>query len=214
MNMIIGKKQIVLAALVVALGTAIFLNWKFTDANGGTNVAGVFNASSTLGASTYVSASGSSNASSASSAAASTSSGKASSSSKATSSASGSSSSAASGSLFAQERLTRTTARAQAEQALQITLNSATATAEEKQTAQTQIDGIANNITSEGNIEGLVVSKGFKDCVCFINNGAVSIVVAPKGNQTLSTSDSAQVADIVMQQAKVSADNIKIIQSK
>ncbi|MFT8889346.1 MAG: SpoIIIAH-like family protein [Ethanoligenens sp.] len=198
MSMIIGKRQIILAALVVALGTAIFLNWKFTGTNGGANVAGVFNASSALGTSTYVSTSG----------AGSTASGAGSTASSAGSVAS------ASGSLFAQQRLTRTKTRAEAEQALQITLNSTTATAADKQAAQTQISGIANNITNEGYVESLIVSKGFKDCVCFINNGTVSVVVAPKGNQPLSTSDSAQIADIVMQQTKVSADNIHIIQSK
>lgn len=203
MSMIIGKRQIILAALVVALGTAIFLNWKFTGSNGGSNVAGVFNTSSALGTSTYVSASGST------SGAGSTASGK-------SSAASGQNSTAsASGSgLFAQERLTRTKTRAEAEQALQITLNSSTATDAQKQAAQTQISSIANNITAEGNVESLIISKGFKDCVCFINNGTVSVVVAPKSNQPLSASDSAQIADIVIQQTKVSADNIHIIQSK
>lgn len=198
MSMIIGKRQIILAALVVALGTAIFLNWKFSGANGGTNVEGVFNNSSALGTSTYVSTSGAGSTASTSSS---------------TASSAGSTASA-SGSLFSQQRLTRTKTRAEAEQALQITLNSTTATAAEKQSAQTQIDNIASNITNEGYVESLIVSKGFKDCVCFINNGTVSVVVAPKGNQPLSSSDSAQIADIVMQQTKVSADNIHIIQSK
>lgn len=200
MSMIIGKRQIILAALVVALGTAIFLNWKFSGANGGNNVEGVFNTSSALGTSTYVSTSGA--ASGAGSAA------------SAKNSTASSAGSASSGSLFSQQRLTRTKTRAEAEQALQITLNSTTATAAEKQAAQTQINNIASNITNEGYVESLIVSKGFKDCVCFINNGTVSVVVAPKGNQPLSSSDSAQIADIVMQQTKVSADNIHIIQSK
>lgn len=201
MSMIIGKRQIILAALVVALGTAIFLNWKFSGANGGTDVAGVFNNSSTLGTSTYVSTSDASGAGSAASKSGSA-------------AASTGSTASASGSLFSQERLTRTKTRAEAEQALQITLNSSSATAADKQAAQTQINQIANNITNEGNVESLIVSKGFKDCVCFINNGTVSVVVAPKGNQPLSASDSAQIADVVIQQAKVSADNIHIIQSK
>lgn len=202
MSMIIGKRQIILAALVVALGTAIFLNWKFTDTNGGTNVASVFNASSALGTSAYVSTPGS------------TASGKSSAASGKSSTASSASTASATGNLFAQERLKRTTTRAQAEQALQVTLNSTTATTADKQAAQAQITSIANNITTEGYVESLIVAKGFKDCVCMINNGTVNVVVQPKSNQPLSASDSAQIADIVTQQTKVSADNLHIIQAK
>ena len=52
MSMIIGRRQVILAALVLALGTAIFLNWKFSG--NGFNVAGVFNTSSALGDASYV----------------------------------------------------------------------------------------------------------------------------------------------------------------
>ena len=34
MNMIIGKKQIVLASLVAALGVAVYLNYQFADVDG------------------------------------------------------------------------------------------------------------------------------------------------------------------------------------
>ena len=33
-NMIVGKKQIVLAALVVILGVAVYLNWEFAKNDG------------------------------------------------------------------------------------------------------------------------------------------------------------------------------------
>lgn len=53
MSMIIGRKQIILAALVIALGTAIFLNWKFSTGDG-IQLASIVNASSNLGDTAYV----------------------------------------------------------------------------------------------------------------------------------------------------------------
>jgi stage III sporulation protein AH len=51
MSMIIGRKQIILAALVLALGTAIFLNWRFSGSN---VLSSVFSPSSTLGNASFV----------------------------------------------------------------------------------------------------------------------------------------------------------------
>ena len=37
-SVIIGKRQIVLAVLVVALGAAVYLNWRFAGADGGLDI--------------------------------------------------------------------------------------------------------------------------------------------------------------------------------
>lgn len=203
MSMIIGKRQIILAALVVALGTAIFLNAKFSGL-GSTDATAVFNTSSALGDSAYVSASGAASGTASTKSAAS--SGKSTASSKTTASASSS--------LFAQERLKRTQTRADAEDKLKIVLNSTSATDADKQAAQTQLSTMAANINTENVIESLVIAKGFPDCVCFLNNGAATVVVSPKSGQQLSASDSAQIADIVIKQAKIDTSALSIIQSK
>jgi stage III sporulation protein AH len=51
--MIIGRRQIILAALVVALGAAIFLNWRFSQT--GIDVASLAKKTSNLGDTSYVS---------------------------------------------------------------------------------------------------------------------------------------------------------------
>jgi stage III sporulation protein AH len=180
--MIIGRKQVILAALVLALGAAIFLNWKFSGANG-VNLAGVVKTSSTLGATSYVDNQKVATASSTSN-------------------------------YFAEARLTREQTRDSAEDALKAVTTSVSATAAQKQAATTEIEAIANNITNEGNIESLIKAKGFSDCVAFINNGKVSVVVMPKTGNTLTASDVAQIDGIVIEQTKVSVDNINIIQAK
>ena len=205
MSMIIGKRQIILAALVVALGTAIFLNAKFSGL-GSTDATAVFNTSSALGDSTYVSASGAASGTASTKSAASSSKSKSSASSKTTASASSS--------LFAQERLKRTQTRADAEDKLKIVLNSTSATDADKEAAQTQLSTMADNINTENVIESLVIAKGFSDCVCFLNNGSATVVVSPKSGQQLSASESAQITDIVIKQAKIDASALSIIQSK
>lgn len=52
MSMIIGRKQIILAALVVALGAAIFLNWFYSNPSVATNARAV--SSNSLGDANYV----------------------------------------------------------------------------------------------------------------------------------------------------------------
>ena len=178
MSMIIGRKQIILAALVLALGTAIFLNWKFSGTNA---LSGVFNASSTLGETSYV----------------------------------GNTNVTASGdSYFATARLTRQQDRDEAVNLLKAQTTNASATAADKKSAETAIEAIASNINTEGQIESLIRAKGFGDCVAYISNGGISVVVMPKTGKTLTDSDVAQIDDIVIQQTKLSLNNIKIIPSK
>ena len=54
-SVIIGKRQIVLAVLVVALGAAVYLNWRFAGADGGLDItAAVSSSQANLGDATYV----------------------------------------------------------------------------------------------------------------------------------------------------------------
>ncbi|HEX3027595.1 MAG TPA: SpoIIIAH-like family protein [Clostridia bacterium] len=179
MNMIIGRRQIILAALVLALGAAIFLNYHFSQTGKSTDLTGLTSKTSNLGDATYVDNQKLS--------------------SKATS-------------YFAQARLSRTQSRDQAKETLASVESNSSTSSSQKQEAQEGIKQIATNIQSENAIENIVKAKGFSDCVCFINAGQANVVVATKSTSTLSASDAIQIKDIVMNQSKLSADNIKIIQ--
>ncbi|MFQ7027139.1 MAG: SpoIIIAH-like family protein [Acutalibacteraceae bacterium] len=65
------------------------------------------------------------------------------------------------------------------------------------------------NIVTETNIENLVKSKGFVDCVAFIQNGACNVVVQKDGE--FASADAIAIKDIVVAQAKISADKITIV---
>ena len=48
-RMIIGKRQIVLAVLVLALGAAVYLNWRFAESGGGLDLTGALSSRTTSG---------------------------------------------------------------------------------------------------------------------------------------------------------------------
>lgn len=166
MSMVIGRRHIVLASLVVALALAIFLNYKFS------------NTTSNLGDATYVA---------------------------------NQSVSATKSDFFATARLQRSQNRDTAEQLIKTVTGSSSATATERKTANDNINQIAKDINTEGQIETLIKAKGFAECVCLINDGTASIVVKPKTSNSLSANDSAQILDIVITQTKFSKNSIKII---
>lgn len=77
--------------------------------------------------------------------------------------------------------------------------------------ANQAIQTLAGYTMLEGQIENLVVAKGYTDCVAFIGEEALSIAVsAPEGG--LTEADTAKIVDVVNQTAGFTADQIKIIQ--
>lgn len=177
-SMIIGRKQIILAALVVALGAAIFLNYRFNQ----NAVATAATASTNYGDAKYVA-------------------------NQSTSAVSGTSD------YFAQARLERQKTHDEALETLQSVVSASGATAAQKAAVASGINQLASNIKAEGDIETLVMAKGFKNCVAVIGDSDVNVIVQPKSG-TLSEADAAQIDEIVMEHTKFTADKIKIIQAK
>jgi stage III sporulation protein AH len=186
MSMIIGRKQIILAALVIALGTAIFLNWKFSTGDG-MQLASVVNASSNLGDTAYVNNPAVS---------------------------ANSTTSALKTDYFAVAKLTREQTRGDALDMIKNAANDVKASDAVKKQALTDIENLSHNIIAEGNIENLIKAKGFKNCIATINPENISIVVKPKTDADLSASDVVQIKDIVVKQLNISADKIIITQPK
>ncbi len=54
MNMIVGKKQIILAALILGLSIAVYLNWQYADLSNGLEVTGKVNNVKNYGDAQYV----------------------------------------------------------------------------------------------------------------------------------------------------------------
>ncbi|ARP50101.1 MULTISPECIES: SpoIIIAH-like family protein [Caproicibacterium] len=192
----VEKRQLVLAALVVALGAAVYLNWRFS--NGNQILAKDAAASHDLGQVQLVNAGEASSASS----------------SRAPSSAVSSAKAAASSSsdYFSEARLNRQKARDNASQMLEKTLTDAGSNDAAKKEAVQQSAALAQIELQESNAENILKAKGFSDCVVFVQNGECSAVVkegsANMGNAALL------VKDTVSGQTGVSFDKIKVIEKK
>lgn len=114
---------------------------------------------------------------------------------------------------FAAARLSRQEARDEALSMLQSTVDDPNAAAEVVASAGESIEAMAAVTLTESEIEGLVTAKGYTDCVTYIGDNSVSVVVAaPEGD--LQAADVAKITDIVMGETDFSASQVKIIQAE
>ena len=115
------------------------------------------------------------------------------------------------GDYFATARLTRQQARDSALSLLQEASGAAevdeAAAAEAAQSIQT----LAAYTLAEAQIENMITAKGYTDCVVFMADDGVSVVVSA-GEDGLQTEDIAKITDIVKQETDLSADCIKILE--
>ena len=72
------------------------------------------------------------------------------------------------------------------------------------------IQTLANVTVSEAQIENLVTAKGYSDCVAFIGEKSVSVVVAA-AEEGLTDVDVARITEIVTDETGVTGGQIKII---
>ena len=110
---------------------------------------------------------------------------------------------------FASISLERRQARDEAIEVLKTVTSSDTATGDAKADAAAAIGKIAEGMESEANIESLVRSKGFEQCVAVVNGGKCSVIVESDG---LLQSEVAQISEIVWEQAGIAPENLKIIE--
>ena len=111
---------------------------------------------------------------------------------------------------FASDRLTRQQAR---DNAISLLKDAAeqegadTATANE---ASESIQVLAAYTMKEAQIENLVTAKGYKDCVAFMGDESISVVVST-GTGELTAEDVAKITDIAMAETGLDAGGIKIM---
>lgn len=186
MNMIVGKKQIVLASLVAALGVAVYLNYQFA----GEDLALVTaNTEQTEVSETLVEDGEEENYGDAQF-------------------VDSQEVSASSEEYFSQARLTRTQTRDEATEALQVMLSDENLAQEQKEELTAQASAIAQSIETEGKIENLIKAKGFEECMVYCSAEKVDVIVkAPE----LQEGDVVQIRDIVLAETEVPVENISIV---
>lgn len=111
---------------------------------------------------------------------------------------------------FADARLNRQQARDSALSILRQTVDSPDADQTTKNQAGAAIQTMAGYAVTEAQIENLVVAKGYADCVAFIGEDSVSVVVQTSEGE-LTAVDTARITDIAVQETGMSAECIRII---
>ncbi len=115
------------------------------------------------------------------------------------------------GGYFATARLSRKQARDSAISMLETAAIDENATEEVLNEASQTLQVLAAYTVAEAQIESLVTAKGYLDCVAFMGDDSISVVVSdPDG---LDTADVARIKDIVITETDYGADQIKIMES-
>ena len=147
MNLIIGKKQIVMAGLVTALGLAVFVNWYYT---GNKSLIDADNMSADevsqqeiMGAAEYVDNIAEQSADE----------------------------------YFAAAKLDRTTARDEAVETLQTVIDSCDPSSEAAVAAVLELSALNSSILLENEVESLITAKVNSNCICKIEETAIEIIV-------------------------------------
>ena len=78
--------------------------------------------------------------------------------------------------------------------------------------ANQAIQTIAGYTMLESQVESLIVAKGYADCVAFMGEGGISIVVSA-AEDGLQTEDVAKITDIVLSETDYTADQITIMEA-
>lgn len=213
-----GKRQLLLASLILVLGAAVYLNWQFSGVKNDLAATEVVNDNETdkqLGQAQFVNLNSvadtgseiSDDTTSKNESIKQTDTPVTSGTTSSSDNSSSNSDTKKSESYFAEAKLNRQKAQDDAVDMVKDILEDATASETAKAEAVAQASKIANIIQQQSNVESLIKAKGFSDCLVFIQNAECSIVVSGLGlDDTLAIT----IKDIVTGQTGISADKIKI----
>ena len=181
----IWKRTTVVAAELLLVCAAVYLNWRYTD--------GAAQAGKVLGQSTLVS-------------------GETSSDEVEVSGDVDEDAVYTGDDYFATARLTRQQARDNAKALLEEAAAQESADQDVRNEASAGIQVLASYTTTEAQIENLVTAKGYADCVAFMGEDSISVVV-DTGTGELTAEDVAKITDIAMTETGYPASGIKIMAS-
>lgn len=118
-----------------------------------------------------------------------------------------------SGAYFSTARLNRQQARDNALSLLQEAAADEKADKKVVDEANASIQTMASYTMTEAQIENLVTAKGYADCVAFLGENSISVVVSAMENG-MTDADAARIGEIVKEQTGLNADQIKIIEAE
>ena len=193
MNMIVGKRQIILAALVVGLGIAVYLNWQYSAGS-----LDLIEAERTAeeeitnyGEAQYVD-------------------------NRNTAEADGidepmNFDEADNDTFFVEAKMSRQKARDEAVETLAVMLQDAGLDADQKAGLAIRATDIAKSIEAEGKIENMIKAKGFDEVMVYYDTQRADIMIKTEG---LMFDEVVQIKDIILKETAILVENISIIEVK
>ncbi len=191
-SLILGKKQIILCCLVMALGIAVYMNWRIVDEGEDFAAANVTQ--------TDAAASGSDDAV------------KKYGDSQYVDSQNIDGGDSVNGDIyFSEAKLTRQKTRDEAVETLQVIMSNVEVDSEAKADLAVPAAAIASAIEAEGKVENLIKAKGFSECMVYLDEDRASVVVRA---DELLDNEVAQIKDIILKETSVPVENISIVDVK
>lgn len=212
--MVLKKKEIIAAALVVLIGTAGYLNWSYQDAIHVTDGDSYIETGKRLGEAQYVSSTEEIEETDTNEDTDKEESSETAEENSETSSDSGTTAvetvSDNSG-YFEQAKLDKEAARAQSLEILNQTAENESFDEEIRKKAGEQIINTASNVEKETQIESLAQSKGYSEICVYVDESGANVTVR---KDNFSEEDVTRLTDIVTEQLSISAKDVKIIEVK
>jgi stage III sporulation protein AH len=112
---------------------------------------------------------------------------------------------------FTECRLSKQQTRDEALELLKSVSESDESAEETREKANSDLINLAQTTDVESTIENLVKAKGFADCMVYIGDESVNVIVATNG---LTNESAAQINDIVIAESGMDASAIKIVEIK
>lgn len=174
------KKHIVISALVLALGTAVYVNWQFANTNTDTT-------SKELGAASYVNATVASTEDEAMQTSALSKEQK---------------------NYFATERTKRQETQDKVIDDAQEMFDLENASEDDMSEAQESVENILKIFTIQDSIESIIKAKGFSECLCYISDSGVTVIVP---DSELNDTSALVIDDAVTSHYEVPFEDISIV---
>lgn len=186
-NFVIGKKQIILSALIVILGGAIYVNYLYANKNDEYPITETLNqtesAVDVTASGTDAEAKNYGDAQLVNGVVENT------------------------DDYFTKAVLEKSKTRDEAVETVKSVLAQTDISAEEIEQASAKIAELSQQIEDEGKIENLIKAKGFTECVVYLDNESANVVVKSEG---LTAEQAAQIKNIVLSEKDVAQENISI----
>ena len=202
--MVLKKKEIIAASLVVLIGVAGYLNWSYQDTIRVQDGESYVETGKKLGEAQYVSSDTVAEETSTDNA-------EQNNGEQAEETAVTVETASDSGNYFEQAKMNKETSRSKSLEILNQTAENESFDADIRKKAGDKILEEANNVQKESEIESIAQSKGYSEICVYVDGSEANIMVRKDG---FSDEDVVKLTSIATEQLKISAQNIKIVEVK